>query len=128
MVVTIAPEDVAFAQNSNPGRAAEIETGVEFASRFMGPLGGLVSAFQSSHKAPKNPTQIAYQSSDSEFGWTWYQSADTPIEGLHRCAALLEVPAKVAYLHVAVDLITDWHRFGAWKKSFDFQIPVASGK
>lgn len=128
LVVTIAPEDVAFAQNSGPSKAAEIETGVEFASRFMGPLGGLVSTFQSTHKGPRNPTQIAYQSSDNEFGWTWYQAADAPIEGLHRCAALLEVPAKVTYLRVAVDLITDWRRFGAWKKSFDFQVPVTAGK
>jgi hypothetical protein len=127
LVLMIAPEDVAFAQSSNTSRVSEIETGVEFAARFMGPVGGLVSAFQSSHKGNRAPTQIAYQSSDSEFGWTWYQSADTPIEGLHRCAALLQVPLKVAYLHVAVDLITDWRRFGPWKKSFDFQIPVASG-
>ena len=128
LVLTIAPEEVAFAQNNSPDKVAEIETGVQFASQFMGPLGGLVSAFQSSHKAPRAPTQIAYQSSDNEFGWTWYQSPDTPIEGLHRCGALLEVPANVAFLHIAVDLITDWRRFGAWKKSFDFRVPVASAR
>jgi hypothetical protein len=77
---------------------------------------------------PVQLEEIAYQSSDNEFGWTWYQSADAPIEGLHRCAALLEIPAKVAYLRVAVDLITDWRRFGAWKKLFDFQVPVTAGK
>jgi hypothetical protein len=128
LVLTIAPEDVAFAQNASSSRVAEIETGVQFASQFMGPLGGLVSAFQSSHKGPHHPTQIAYQSSDNEFGWTWYQSPDAPIEGLHRCAALLEVPGKVAYVHIAVDLITDWRRFGAWKKSFEFEIPVTPAK
>jgi hypothetical protein len=123
LVLMIAPEDVAFGQGGS-NRAADIATGVEFATRFMGPLGDLVSAFQSSHKNNRAPTQIAYQSSDNEFGWTWYESSDTPIEGIHRCAALLQVPLKAAYLHVAVDLITDWRHFGPWKKSFDFQVPV----
>lgn len=127
LVLTIAPEEVAFGQ-TGPNRAADIATGVEFATRFMGPLGDLVSAFQTSHKNNRAPTQIAYQSSDSEFGWTWYESSDTPIEGIHRCAALLQVPVKAASLHVTVDLITDWRHFGPWKKSFDFQVPVVLAK
>ena len=127
LVLTIAPEEVAFGQGNPNSRAAEIATGVEFATRFMGPLGDLVSAFQASHKTNRAPTQIAYQSSDNEFGWTWYESPDTPIEGLHRCAALLQVPLKAAYLHVYVDLITDWRHFGPWKKSFSFEVPVVPG-
>jgi hypothetical protein len=123
LVLMIAPEDVSFAQ-SGSSRAADIATGVEFAARFMGPIGGLVSAFQSSHKAARSPAEIAYQSSDNEFGWTWYESSDSPIEGLHRCAALLEVPLKTAFLRVGVDLITDWRHFGAWTKTFQFEVPV----
>src|SRR5579862_5806150 len=36
LVLTIAPEEVAFGQ-TGPNRAADIATGVEFATRFMGP-------------------------------------------------------------------------------------------
>lgn len=103
---------------------------VSLFTRYMGPIEGVVSgvtaAFRGFFPTKDTPNQIAYQSGDTEFGWTWQDSEQFGIEGIHQCAAMLRVRKEVKYLQVHVDMVTEWRRFGAWMKPVDFVMPLAT--
>jgi hypothetical protein len=101
---------------------------VDIFSRFMGPIGGLantVTATFSNHIRSKDaPTQVAYLSSEYEFGWSWRDIEGSGIEGIHQCSAFFRIRKEVYYLQVHIDLMTEWQRFGPWIKSYDYIIAV----
>lgn len=125
IVLTVAP--AASAYSAATGSAgSELKNGLDVVMKHLGPIGAIAQTFEGAYKLTPSPTQVAYQNSDREFGWTWYQSPDSPIEGLHRTAVLMQTSKEVVYLQIHLDIVTDWIDFGAWTKSFDFLTVVAS--
>jgi len=121
----IAPSEVSYASTagklSSEGSVAEQQL-----LGAIGPIGSVLKAFQAAfHRSPA-PTQVAYLSGPNAFGWRWYQSADSTIEGLHYTAALFQVAPAVKSLRINVEVTADWHRFGVWSKSYEFVYAVAS--
>jgi hypothetical protein len=121
IVLALMPSDSQF-------RAAESTvskemTSVDIFTRFMGPFGGMTSGvtalFKNWFRTKDTPTQVAYLSSDEEFGWSWRDSENFGIEGIHQCSAALRTRKEVKFLQVHVDFITEWRRFGAWMRAYD---------
>jgi hypothetical protein len=104
---------------------------VNLFTRFMGgvlgnPISGLTAIFKNFIPRKDSPTQVAYFCSEEEFGWRWQhvENLSTGIEGIHQASAFMRTRKELRYLQVHVDLITDWRRFGAWVKGFDYIIAV----
>lgn len=92
----------------------------------MSTAGSLIHGFIGAHHSSPGPSQVAYQSEHNEFGWTWFDSPGQTLEGMHRCAVLLQVQKDAAYLRISVDLITDWRQFGLWVKPYSFVVAIAA--
>jgi hypothetical protein len=104
---------------------------VNLFTRFMSsalgnPISGLTAIFKNFIPKKDSPTQVAYFCSEEEFGWRWQhvENLSTGIEGIHQCSAFMRTRKELRFLQVHVDLITDWRRFGAWAKGFDYIIAV----
>jgi hypothetical protein len=122
----IAPSEISYA-----GSAGNLRNEAGVAAQQLlgavGPIGSVLKAFQAAfHRSPA-PTQIAYLSGPNAFGWRWYQSTDSTIEGLHYAAALFQVAPEVRSLRINVDVTANWHAFGVWTKSYEFIYLVAAG-
>jgi hypothetical protein len=121
LTLMTAPSELTYAK---PEGRSEIASTAQAAAGFLGPIGTLVQAFTGAHHSPPGPSLVAYQSADDEFGWTWYDSAGASAEGMHRCAALLQVKQEAAYLRIVIEIVTDWERFGTWVKPYTFLIAL----
>jgi hypothetical protein len=123
MTLMITPSELSYAKEGGP---SEIFGTLNAAASFMGPVGSLVQAFAGAHHSTPSPTQVAYQSEDNEFGWNWYDTSEASVEGIHRCAALLQIPKEAAYVQISIDIITDWKDGGLWTKRYTFVVAVGS--
>jgi hypothetical protein len=95
-----------------------------FLSPMRGLATGVTTVFKNFVGRKDTPTQIAYMSSENEFGWVWRDTQDFGIEGLHQCSAFFRVRKEVAHLQVHIDFIADWRRFGAWVKPADYLVTL----
>jgi len=125
-VLALTPSESQF--RTSEATVSKEMTSIDIFSRFMGPYGGVVSGvtalFKNWFRTKDSPTQVAYMSADDEFGWSWRDAEQFGIEGIHQCAAALRTRKEVKYLHVHLDFITEWRRFGAWMKAYDYIIAV----
>ena len=125
-VLALTPSESQF--RTSEGAVSKEMTSIDIFSRFMGPYGGVVSGvtalFKNWFRTKDSPTQVAYMSADDEFGWSWRDAEQFGIEGIHQCSAALRTRKEVKYLNVHLDFITDWRRFGAWMKTYDYIIAV----
>jgi hypothetical protein len=130
VVLALSPGDSQFRMSES--NVSKEMTSIDVFSRFLGPYAGVASGvtavFKNWFRTKDTPTQVAYLSSDDEFGWSWRDAENYGIEGLHQCSAALRVRKEVSFLQVHVDMITDWRRFGAWMKSMDYVIQIAGGE
>lgn len=126
VALTTFPSDSVYVQQSST--AAKIAEGVGGMSSFMGPVGGLAtgicSVFRAFFPVKDVPTQVAFQSSFTEFGWIWRDFQGGGIEGVHKCLVLLRAHTSVKYIRVEMEMVTDWKRFGGWLRKIDYVIPV----
>jgi hypothetical protein len=121
----IAPSEVSYAA-SGGNLASETSVAAQQLLGAVGPIGSVVKAFQAAfHRAPA-PTQVAYLSGPNAFGWRWYESAGTTIEGLHYTAALFQVASVVKSLRMNVEVTANWSGLGAWTKSYEFVYDVSA--
>jgi hypothetical protein len=122
----IAPSEISYAASGGNLRS-EASVAVSEILGAVGPIGGVLKAFQVAfHRAPP-PTQIAYLSAPNAFGWRWYEAAGQSIEGLHYTAALFQVAPDVKSLRITVDVTAHWKAYGAWTKSYAFVFAVPPG-
>ena len=125
-VLALTPSESQF--RTSEATVSKEMTSIDIFSRFMGPYGGVVSGvtalFKNWFRTKDSPTQVAYMSADDEVGWSWRDAEQFGIEGIHQCAAALRTRKEVKYLHVHLDFITEWRRFGAWMKAYDYIIAV----
>jgi len=126
VVLAISPSDSQY--RTTESMVSKEMDSINIFTRFMGPIGGLTSGvtavFKSFFRTKDTPTQVAYLSSEEEFGWSWRDMEGYGIEGIHQCSAFLRIRKEVKYLQVHLDFITDWRRFGAWMRSYDYVIAV----
>ena len=125
-VLALTPADSQF--RTGEATVSKEMTSIDIFTRFMGPYGGLASGvtalFKNWFRTKDSPTQVAYMSADDEFGWSWRDAEQFGIEGIHQCSAALRARKEVKFLQVHLDFITDWRRFGAWMKTYDYIIAV----
>ncbi len=126
-VLALTPSESQF-RTAESGVSRQM-TSIDIVSRFMGPFAGtttgVTALFKNWFRTKDTPTQVAYLSSDEEFGWSWRDAENFGIEGIHQCSAALRTRKEVKFLQVHLDLITEWRRFGAWMRAYDqvLQVP-----
>ena len=125
----MSPSNMRFGKVAEPSALEATATrAITEASHFLGPVGGLIETFVGARPHPAGPAFFSYQSADDEFGWNWYLSPETTVEGIHRGSALLQVREDVAYVRFTIDLATDWSRHGLWTKPYSFLVAVPAPK
>lgn len=121
----MSPSNMRFGKVDAPSALeATVTRAVTDASRLLGPVGGLIETFVGARHHPAGPAFFSYQSADNEFGWNWYLSPETTVEGIHRGSALLQIRKDVPYVRVTISLATDWSHHGVWKKQYSFLVAV----
>ena len=129
LTLDVSPSNMVFGEVAAPSAIEETVTrAVTDASRLLGPVGGLIETFMGARHHPAGPAFFSYQSANDEFGWNWYLSPETTVEGFHRGSALLQLRKDVAYVRVTIDLATDWSHHGVWTKSYSFLVAVPAPK
>lgn len=125
----MSPSNMHFGKVAEPSALETTVTrAITEASHFLGPVGGLIETFVGARHHPAGPSFFSYQSADDEFGWNWYLSPETTVEGIHRGSALLQVREDVAYVRITIDLATDWSHHGLWTKPYSFLVAVPAPK
>ncbi len=126
--LSIFPSEVRYGQSKQQGAVQKASDKVDAVAQHLGPIGGIAHSvtaiFRTFFPAKDHISQIAYMDSINEFGWIWRLAEGSPIEGIHNCMALFRTHKEVKFLRVKVQVITDWRRFGAWSKSYNYIIPV----
>ncbi len=122
------PSDTVIGMSKSPAKIQRTADRVDALSQHLGPLGSIATSvtavFRTFFPAKDHISQIAYMDSETDFGWIWREAEGAPIEGIHRCMVLLRAHREVKYLKVKVEVITDWKKFGAWVKRYNYFIPV----
>lgn len=124
LALMLSPSESTFIAPQTTNSQSEAKAIADLALKHFGPIGGIVSTFESAFHRRSAIGEIAYQSAASEFGWMWYYTDGNPIVGLHSTAALFQVPASAAALRLSVDLISDWRQSGTWMKTYDIVMPL----
>jgi len=128
MVLSIFPSETGVRTSTQAGNVGRATDKADVVAQHLGPLGIIASkvtaVFRAFFPAKDHLSQVAYLKSHNSFGWIWRQGEQNPIEGIHRCMVLLCTRDDVKFLKVKVDIITDWRKFGAWTKSYQYLIPV----
>ena len=125
----MSPSNMRFGKVAEPSALeATVTRAVTDASRLLGPVGGLIETFLGARHHPAGPAFFSYQSADDEFGWNWYLSPETTVEGIHRGSALLQIRKDVPYVLVTINLATDWSHHGVWTKPYSFLVAVPAPK
>jgi len=101
MTLMITPSELSYAKEAGP---SEVFGTLNAAASFMGPVGSLVQAFAGAH----------------------HSTSEASVEGIHRCAALLQIPKDAAYVQISIDIITDWKDVWVWRKRYTFVVAVSS--
>jgi len=130
MVLSILPSETQTRTSKTAGDVGRASFKADEVAQHLGPVGIIASkvtaVFRAFFPARDHLSQVAYMKSRNSFGWIWRQGEQNPIEGIHRCMALLCTRDDVKFLRVQVNVITDWRRFGAWTKSYRYLIPVTA--
>lgn len=90
-------------------------------------VGPVVARFGGIFHRRRGPTQVPYVSDHREFGWVWYESPESVIEGTHHAAATLEVRPEVRYLLVQIHIIAEWRSHGAWQRDVEIVLDLGAG-
>ena len=91
---------------------------------ILGKAESVMQSFLNARPQRSTPDAFAYQSGHGELGWVWSSGPSTTAEGIHRCSVLLQANSTITSLRVSVDLASDWSRYGAWVKRYEFSIPL----
>lgn len=128
MTLSTYPSDTSYGSSKTSAAIQRTSDKVDAVAQHLGPLGSIATSvtavFRTFFPRKDHISQIAYMESETIFGWIWRDAEGSPIEGIHKCMALLRVHKEVKYLKVRVKVITDWRKFGAWVKNYYYLIPV----
>jgi hypothetical protein len=120
----ISPGESSMATAATANALTEAKATVNVITGHLGPIGAAVSAFEGAFHVAPPPTEVPYQASPNEFGWGFFASAGNAIDGLHYTAALLQVPKNAASLHLSIELVSDWRKYGAWTRTYDITVAL----
>jgi hypothetical protein len=113
--LVISPGESSMATAAASNVRSEAKETANVIAGHLGPIGAAVSGFESAFHVTPPPTEVPYQASANEFGWGFFASPGNTIDGLHYTAALLQLPATAASLHLSIELVSDWRKYGACK-------------